>query len=719
MNKLITVITILVIIIITIIGCSKNNEGEQTQLIDKTFSSEPQNPFKDKNDTVVLGSLGHRVPYPTLDKNGNPLPLEYNGGEFSFEYEVTAEGDAKNIGFMIFLDGIPQPFKIDDTDEQYRYIHNLKIDKDNEPIVYNFIFTPITGEKGDTLNLTVTSIYFPQFIPDMKETSSYGLYHSTLPVEIPIKFNSNTDKLDNTMYSTEQYLSNTQISTYPINNEFIKNELSSSLNEITMEDLNSEILTKVYYNDKKEMSNLLINKEGNLHITFKICGVPGAKYKNIFYINHNPISDDKLVCFDTTIKKGEVSVIDAEINVKELDDFSTFYIISVPINSKDYYNENVCLEKTPSILLYKDDLLSDEKLSNDKIQNKSYQDLTSNFDVSKIDGKIKNIYYGYDKNIILLSNKIYLYDLQNMNILSETNMQNLNVIDFRKIDNGYVAIVTVHEDGNNNSLDNRNYRCIFYDEELKQTDVINVSELNTNNKFISSDNITIAKDGEKVAFSTLEGLYIYDINKKKKTTLIDFTDEDNAKRLGLVNMRKISFADNGNKIAFMAESFDIPPIVGKSSFTTYGSINIDGTGLVNKQNSEYNAIRVVMYNSFMNLIEDSRTPTGKFMTMDLVTGKEITYNLTSKKESGNVQCSEFGNYFATSIINETMNQLSVRIYSRDNGKLIKEEIIEDVNPVYFKREPLIRIIDNSKICIVILGNTQQDNIDTKINTFNF
>lgn len=723
MNKIYTLI-ISVLIIILLTGCNKNNSNKQIAEVDNSNSSskvsETDNPFENEKDTVVLGSIGHRVPHPSLDKDGEPLPLEYDGGEVNLEYEVTAEGEAKNVGFLLFLDGVPQPYKINDTNGSYEYMHNLKLTKDNEPVNYNFIFTPITGKKGDTVNLTVTSIYFPEFIPNMKDTSSYGLYHSILPVEIPMKFNKDTNELDSSLYSQRSYLSDTQISTYPITNEFIKNELSSMYKVITEEDLKSDILTKIYYNGNQVMSNLKVEENEKMHITYKICGVPGAKYKTTFYINHHPIANDELISFNTTIEKGKVCVIDAEIDINQLNDLNTFYAISVPTNSKDYYNENVYLEKTSSILLYKDIVSPDTK--DNKDYTPSSFDLTGIIDISNIEGKIKNISYGNNGNILVSSDKIYSYNLQNRSIISETKNSFL-CENLKKIDNGYVAIGILKDDGNNGNedflTDNTNHRCIFYDENLKQTKVINISEVTGDNRWISTENITVSNDGKKLAYSTNKGLFLYDINEKNKTTLIDFTAENNAERLGIVGMRRISFADNGSKIAFTAESFDIPPIKGKVSFTTYGALNIDGTGLINKRKPEYNTSNSVIYDSFIVLMEDSRTPTGRLMTMDLSSEEERIYKLSSQKESSSIHCSELGRYFATSIIDTSNKRLVVRIYNMESGKLIKEEIIEDENSIYFNREPLIRIIDDSKICIVMLGNSQRDSIETKISAFNF
>lgn len=103
------------------------------------------------------------------------------------------EGKLDNIGFLLFLDGKPQAYKVNDTGTEYEYLHCFQTsDKHQEK--FSFVFTPITGTKGDTLNITIISITNPNFQPDMKETSSYGWYHK--PLERVLKLHFNEDAPD-------------------------------------------------------------------------------------------------------------------------------------------------------------------------------------------------------------------------------------------------------------------------------------------------------------------------------------------------------------------------------------------------------------------------------------------------------------------------------------------------------------------------------------------
>lgn len=318
-------------------------------------SANMENPFEQENgDTIILGSLFHTVVNPSVDNEGFLKPFQYNGGEFELTYEVKAEGKAKNVGFYIFLNGKPQPYRIDSSEQSYEYFHVFHLEEDNKPIDFSFYFTPVSGEKDDIQNITVTSIYNPQFIPDMKETMSYGMYHSILPANYPLKINQNRDNVEFEKEEINKLLSNITISSEAATSQFIETELNQGVQEVELETLNSYVFPLVYFNGIREQDHLLVNDTEPLHITFKICGIPGVEYNNIFYINHHPVSDGENIYFKSKLEKGNIYTIEADLDVSQLEDFNTFYVISVPVNEADFPNEVVTMQKTPSILLYKE-----------------------------------------------------------------------------------------------------------------------------------------------------------------------------------------------------------------------------------------------------------------------------------------------------------------------------------------------------------------------------
>lgn len=318
-------------------------------------SDTDENPFE-ANESVpdVLGSVGHGLANPKLDKNGMRIPLNYNGGEMQINYSVNATGAAKNIGFLVYVNGIAQPYKFNKTDSPYEYMHIFNIQEDNKDTQFKFIFTPIVGKKGDKLSICITSVYNPAFMPDMKKTSSYGGYHEILASEYSINFNKTSDTLKSSNIPKYEYLSNVKLSKSSVTNQLL-DSFNGLMDKVDMESLNQSTYTKLYFNNKdiKLSSSLKVNKSGTIHMTFKIFGHPGIKYENTFYINHKALTNGKGISFETLLSKGDVRIIEADINLDKLQNLNTFYVISVPTNSNAFPNDVIVPQKTPSVLLYK------------------------------------------------------------------------------------------------------------------------------------------------------------------------------------------------------------------------------------------------------------------------------------------------------------------------------------------------------------------------------
>ncbi|SDZ68323.1 hypothetical protein SAMN05421736_1343 [Evansella caseinilytica] len=251
------------------------------------------------------------------------------------------------------MDGIPQPYKFNIAEAPYEYIHIFDLEEDDKDTPFTFVFTPVSGKQGDTLDITITSIYNPAFIPDMKETSSYGGYHTTLQASDSLYFEKDADVLDQASIPKNDYISNVRLSTEPVTDELLERH-SGGLQEVDLETLDKREFSELYLENKLEFDNMQVDHSGTLHVTFKIFGHPGVQYQNMFYINHQALTTkDGDISFKTVLAKGEVAVIDVEIELEKLDDFSTFYVVSVPTNAADFPDDVIVLTKSRSILLYK------------------------------------------------------------------------------------------------------------------------------------------------------------------------------------------------------------------------------------------------------------------------------------------------------------------------------------------------------------------------------
>ena len=308
-----------------------------------------ENPFKESEEDGSLGFLSHEEVNPTRADDQSVLPYEYHGGEFTLDYQFTSEGKLDNIGFLLFLDGKPQAYKVNDTRAEYEYLHCFQTSEKHEE-KFSFVFTPNTGKKGETLNITILSITNPAFQPDMKETSSYGWYHRHLERVLKLHFNEDAPDSDIFYGESENIFRDVSVAEEKITSAFIENELvKNGWNGITMDTLDSGVYSTISYDGELVYDNINLTNKDTLTVRYTICGMPGTRYGISFFLNHKPISFEGAVSCDVKLSKGNVWIIEATIDTAKLDGFNTFYATAVAADG------NSVTSKTGSILLYRED----------------------------------------------------------------------------------------------------------------------------------------------------------------------------------------------------------------------------------------------------------------------------------------------------------------------------------------------------------------------------
>lgn len=221
----------------------------------------------------VLGGIAHSPANINQDKNGKKLPFVYKEGEISIPYKVSATGKARNVGFLVFVDGIAQPYKTD-TAHTYQTMHIMNLEADNKEYPFSIIFELVTGKEGDTLSLMIVSVYAPDFMPDMKKTSSYGMYHETLAGDYEITFEAGAQTLNSAALPKYKQLQKVKQSTEPVTQDYLDSlSVFSGMKAITLETLNKQVFAQQFLNGQGGLlSNLKVNADGTLHVTFKIVG---------------------------------------------------------------------------------------------------------------------------------------------------------------------------------------------------------------------------------------------------------------------------------------------------------------------------------------------------------------------------------------------------------------------------------------------------------------
>ena len=317
---------------------------------DVALSPEPEYDFGE--DSGVMGSLLITTPGESgLGTIGEIGEYEYEGGEFSLPCQITATGYAKNVGVRLFMDGEPIPFKINEESAEYEYFHVFDIEKDDEPFDFTFHFTPDQGKVGDTFLLNAGAVYYPDFQPDMVESSSYGMFHDMRCSTDLLHF-----KADAPAEVTGEVQAIPAIRAASWQDHVLTSDLLSIDwvygGAIDPDELGERIRQYLMLNGEEAINNF---KAGNepVHATLYLCGIPGVVYKTSFYLDHQPISGaDGNTTFLSTLKKGTVCTIDIEIRPEQIGAGRTFYAISMPCNAEDFPRMPVTHERTSSVYIY-------------------------------------------------------------------------------------------------------------------------------------------------------------------------------------------------------------------------------------------------------------------------------------------------------------------------------------------------------------------------------
>ena len=303
------------------------------------------NPFDEaEEDAGFLGMLTHGAASLGSSGEGKRLPFPYDGGEFRLEYRFSLTGKMDTVGFLLFLDGKPQPYKVNDTTAEYAYCHSFPAGEDQG---FSFLFEPVAGRTGDTLALTVVSITNPDFKPDMESTSSYGWYHKTLDSCVELQFNADAPAAHSSLPPAREILTQSDVREEKATAQYVEKELPKyGWGSVSMDTLDSGIYYTFSCDGGITYDNLCVSAPVTLRFT--MCGTAGISYSIAFFLDHQPVELDEGTSCSVTLSKGGVMELEAVIDPDKLGQFNTFYCVAVPQGGA-----SAAFFKTDSILLYK------------------------------------------------------------------------------------------------------------------------------------------------------------------------------------------------------------------------------------------------------------------------------------------------------------------------------------------------------------------------------
>ena len=260
---------------------------------------------------------------------------DYTGGELHvcFDFDSSDDFSVCGIGPLLYLDGIPQPYK---TDEEpwYSYLHlfypeyHPEVDETKEyetDQVLDVYFIPVTGEAGDALELYGTPISNPSMDPRDPGFNNYFLVqHFGANVPVRIVFQATPPELE-LPEVPDQVLSHTV--TYvdePLLQSWTPEELQN-LREYGYS-INGKMRPEgsyswIWYGFDQEPITL----------DFYIYGASSVNYTLLCYKNYQPVSIDPEDIVYVEVQNGQRTKVQVQIDMSDFDGSTPISFITVLI----------------------------------------------------------------------------------------------------------------------------------------------------------------------------------------------------------------------------------------------------------------------------------------------------------------------------------------------------------------------------------------------------
>lgn len=333
--------------ILLLSGCGKDISTDEflinnAESMEETEKDEEYDEALDK--TEYIGTLMHGVNWTADEKD---YSFAYEGGALEIPYTMNGSGICTSVGFLVYVNGMPQPYMIKETEEEYKYMHIIEGDE-NQDVDFTISFIPVTGKTGDKMSLRIDSIANPSFIPDMVNTFDYGMSHNAIEANYEILFQKDAEKMpknnDDLCLLRMAYKQSPEIDKEEM--EYITGETKPDLE------------TSIYADLEIDGDSMLLDRKSDIsgkdkvHVTYIMMGHPGVKYSVCFYLNHQLLTDELGEVYELELATGKMSILEFDMDVSQVTDLS-FYAVAVPVNGEDYPDDVISTMKYPSIHLYR------------------------------------------------------------------------------------------------------------------------------------------------------------------------------------------------------------------------------------------------------------------------------------------------------------------------------------------------------------------------------
>ena len=311
-----TILILALCLLFCIGGCAAPPTETAPSTVADLFNNTATTPSEKIDDAdAAMVSLGFGLMGDFVTDETNRRLYLYHGGEMSLGYWMEAEGYSNmGLGIFLFVDGLPQPFKTE-SDGTERYMHIL-YPPEGGKITGQFLFTPASGEQGDTLEIYTMHINYPTHSID----DPPGAYQTFGSGSIGSRILLEQAPPDTTQpVFQERVLSN--IITHTDLTE-------SEIRGWSEEDLRSKLEHHFYVNGRKDFAELFsIADTEPLGCRFEMWGCPNGEFTLTIFLNHEPVYVQ-----DISTNYGQKTTAEIQLDITDYGPEGVLFAVLVPKN---------------------------------------------------------------------------------------------------------------------------------------------------------------------------------------------------------------------------------------------------------------------------------------------------------------------------------------------------------------------------------------------------
>lgn len=278
-----------------------------------------------------------------------------------------------------------------------------------------------------------------------------------------------------------------------------------------------------------------------------------------------------------------------------------------------------------------------------------------------------------------IEKKLALLELPSNDVLAQISMEDTEIIDsYEKISDGYAVVKSTYDEKVANarsingmlivtgiSKEKELYEYIYYDDTLQEKEVIDLKSMLTEEVLReieeSQADARIESSGQKVAWSTKNGMYVLDIKNGQLETHALESDGFSYYEIAFIDENKLGFYQTKGEV-------DVD--------TRYGYWDLETNELFYEE-TDYMPYQMRVSGTYLILNDgedlETNCSSGKVLVYDCKQKQGNTYFVDNTESTFACVTSDGKNLIAYTCMNEELTKHRVRVYQLSNGQCISEK----------------------------------------------